>query len=122
MKRSLISKLIILGLALVIGGFASGCSTVAQTEFYRPANHQGDPIRISGKFEPDMWTGTVFIYVNDQEILKKRVPAFSTSTEVKGTWEGKNITVVLTRVTSFVSSYVKAEVFFGSEKATTLTF
>ncbi len=115
------NRTLFIGLALLALAFV-GCSTVTQTAFYRPANYQGEAIRISGKFVPDAWTGTVFISVNDKEIMKKRVPAFTSSTEVKGDWDGKAITVVLTRINTFMSHYIRADVFFGSEKATTLTF
>lgn len=100
----------------------AGCSTTASTQFYR-AQSQQEPMRIAGKLEP--WEGiggSVYITINEREVIKEKLPLFTNTTEVSGAYEGRRVTVQLTRVRTFLSSYVRAEVYLGSEKAATLSF
>lgn len=68
------------------------------------------------------WAGEVFITVNGQHVIQKKLPAFTNTTEVEGEFEGKSVLVVLTRVQTFGSNYVRADVMIGSERAASLTF
>ena len=100
-----------------------GCTTVAQSQFYRPANHAGEPYRISGELDAAKgWAGEVVVRINDEEVIRRKLPVFTTTTEVQGTFENKPVTVVLTRVTTLLSSYTRADVRIGNEHAATLTF
>jgi len=112
-----------IALLLVVAAVFVGCTTVAPTQFYRPASYAGAPYRISGKLEPMKgWAGRVHITINDRTVIKKDLPMFSNSTEVTGTYDGRAVTVVLTRVSTFVSSYLRAEVLIDNERAATLSF
>ncbi|MCD6525768.1 MAG: hypothetical protein J7K75_02095 [Desulfuromonas sp.] len=104
-------------------GLLAGCSTIAPTQFYRPANYSGEPYRISGKLEPMKgWNGNVTITINDQIVIDKELPVFSNTTEAYGTYGGKNVSATITKVQTFTSAYHRVEVFVGAEKAATLTF
>lgn len=101
----------------------TGCATTAQTEFYRPANYSGEPYEISGKLEPMKgWNGVVSIYINNKEVINKALPFFTNTTDASGFYEDKKISATITKVNTFMSSYIRADVFVGSEKAASLTF
>ena len=103
--------------------FTSGCATTAQAQFYRPVNHSGEPYRIAGRLDPMKgWAGHLVITINEQEVIKKSLPVFTNTTDASGTFEGKNVSVTITRIQTFLSSYTRAEVYVGVERAATLTF
>ncbi|WP_300458637.1 hypothetical protein [Desulfobacula sp.] len=100
-----------------------GCATTAQTQFYRPVNYAGDPYQISGKFDPMKgWNGVVKIYINRIEVINKPLPVFTNSTDASGVFEDKKVSTTITRIKTFLSSYIRADVFIGSERAASLTF
>lgn len=100
-----------------------GCTTTAQTQFYRPAGSVAEPYRIGGKLDPmSGWAGEVYVTINEQLVIQKKLPAFTNTTEVSGEYEGKSVTVVLTRIQTFGSNYVRADVMIGNERAASLTF
>ena len=110
--------------AIVITLFIiQSCASVAPTQFYRPQNYNGEPYRISGKLEPmSGWAGRVTITINDQPVIVENLPLFSNSTEGKGTFQGKTVIAFITQVESLFSSYVRADVLIGNERAASLTF
>jgi hypothetical protein len=115
-------KTIPLILSLLVLGII-GCTTTAQTEFYRPPGSMDEPYRIGGKMDPmSGWAGEVYITINDELVIQKKLPAFTNTTEVIGEYEGKSVIVLLTRVQTFGSNYVRADVTIGSERAASLTF
>jgi hypothetical protein len=114
--------LLLIGAVIAISTL-TGCATTAQTEFYRPANHAGDPYRIAGSFEPmEGWNGVVRITVNEKQVIEKSLPLFTNTTDAVGTFEGKKVSTTITRVQTFASSFIRADVFMGSERAASLTF
>jgi hypothetical protein len=68
------------------------------------------------------WVGIITITINEQEVIKKNLPVFTNTTDAFGEFDGKKITVTITRVRTFASSYIRGEVFVGSERAAILTF
>jgi len=115
-----------LGIAVVLTALSlinTGCATTAQAQFYRPINHNGEPFRIAGRLDPmSGWAGVVVITINDKEVITKSLPVFTNTTDASGTYEGKNVSATITRIQTFLSSYTRAEVYIGSERAATLTF
>lgn len=116
-------KTIMLAGILFITSLLVGCATTAQTQFYRPANYSGEPYQISGKLEPMKgWNGVVIIYINNKEVINKPLPLFTNTTDASGSYENKKISTTITRVNTFMSSYIRADVFVGPERAAILTF
>jgi hypothetical protein len=122
-------KKIYLVIGVIITVFVvQSCASVAPTQFYRPQNHSGEAYRISDKLEPmSGWAGKVTITindqpVNDQPVITESLPVFSNSTEAKGSFQGKTVTAFITEVTSFLSSYIRADVHIENERAATLAF
>ena len=121
MRKSQLASLLIS--ALLISGLLTGCASTAPTTFYRPANYSGEPYRISGTLSPmSGWNGVVEITINDQVVINKPLPVFSNTIDATGSYNGKKVTATITKVINFTSSYHRADVFIGSEKAATLTF
>lgn len=113
---------LVIGVIITVFVFQS-CASVAPTQFYRPQNHSGEAYRISGKLEPmSGWAGKVTITINDQPVITESLPVFSNSTEAKGSFQGKTVTAFITQVTSFLSSYIRADVHIENERAATLAF
>ena len=109
-------------LAGVVVIVTTGCVATSATQLYRPANYSGDPYRISGSFEP--WTGLagqITITVNEREVIKKGLTAFTNVTDLEGEFEGKKVLITVTKVKSLFSSFVRADVFIGAERAASLT-
>lgn len=114
--------LLLIGVVITLG-FLTGCATTAQTHFYRPANHAGEPYRIAGTFEPMKgWNGVVNITVNEQVVIHKPLPLFTNTTDATGSFKGKKVSATITRVKTFASSFIRADIFIGSERAASLTF
>ena len=121
MKR-IIKAFVIIG-AIFTSNFLVGCATTAQAQFYRPANYAGEPYQISGRLEPmEGWNGVVRIYINDREVINKSLPLFTNTTDASGVFEDKKISTTITRVETFMSSFIRADVFIGAERAASLTF
>ena len=120
--KNIVKILMLVGIVFTFNALI-GCATTAQTQFYRPANYSGEPYRISGKLEPmEGWNGVVRIYFNDREVINKPLPLFTNTTDASGTFEDKKISTTITRVRTFMSSFIRADVFVGAERAASLTF
>jgi len=120
--KKMATALIIIG-TILTGNLLVGCATTAQAQFYRPANYAGEPYQISGKLEPmEGWNGVVRIFINNREVINKALPLFTNTTDASGVFEGKKISTTITRVETFMSSFIRADVFIGAERAATLTF
>ena len=110
-------------LILFVGIVLTGCTTTAPTQFYRPANYAGEPYRIAGRFERmDSWNGVVIITINEKQVIRKELPLFTNTTDADGIFENKKVSTTITKIKTFASSYIRADVFIGSEKAASLTF
>ncbi|MEQ1668134.1 MAG: hypothetical protein ABL868_06735 [Sulfuriferula sp.] len=106
-----------------VGILLTGCATTAPTQYYRPASYAGEPYRIAGKLEPsEGWNGVVAITVNEQVVISKPLPFFTNTTDASGMYNGKQVSATITRIHTFMSSYIRADVFIGAEKAASLTF
>ncbi len=120
--RKMLKAVMFVGI-LVTASLLVGCATTAQTQFYRPANYSGEPYQISGKLEPMKgWNGVISIYINNQEVINKPLPLFTNTTDASGNFEDKKISTTITRVNTFMSSFIRADVFIGAERAAILTF
>lgn len=109
----------ILALAIVV----SGCATTAQTQYYRPANYSGAPMQIAGRFDPMQgFAGRGIVTINGETVVEKDMPLMTNTTEASGSYKDKPVTVVFTRIQTFMSSYVRADVMIGNERAASLTF
>lgn len=116
-KKILPLILSILTLAVV------GCTTSAQTEFYRPAGSAEAPYRIGGQLDPNTGlAGEVSITINETVVIREKLPPFTNTSELSGEYAGQSVLVVLTKVRSFGSKYVRADVTIGNERAASLTF
>ena len=117
MQKTPLIALSIVGLAVI------GCTTVAPTEYYRPVGSVEKPYRLSGQFDPNEGlAGEVTITVNDEPIIKERLPVFSNTAEMAGEYKGKPVLVYVTRVRNFSSNYLRADVIINKERAVSLTF
>lgn len=101
----------------------AGCTTTAPTEYYRPADAPETVYRIGGEYDPNTgWAGEVTITVDDETILREKLPPFSNTAELVGTFEGMPVLVQLTKIRTFKSKYLRADVTIGGERAASLTF
>lgn len=100
-----------------------GCTTIAPTEYYRPAGSVEKPYRIGGQFDPNVGlAGEVTITINGEPIIQERVPLFSNMSELAGEYAGKPVLVDLIKVRNFESKYIRADVTIDDERAVSLTF
>lgn len=116
MKRTIPLTLSVLILGLV------ACTTTAPPELYAPAGSIEPPYRIGGELDP--FSGgyaVVKITINEEVVIQARLPAFKNTTEATGAFEGKTVNVLLAKVRTFTSSYVRADVTIDGERATSLT-
>ena len=112
--------------AIILSLFALvivGCTTIAPTEYYRSADALESVYRIGGKYDPNIsWAGEVTITINDESVIVEKLPAFSNTAELTGEYEGKTVLVQLTKVRTFKSKYLRADVTIDQERAASLTF
>lgn len=102
---------------------AIGCTAVAPTEYYRPAGSVAAPYRLDGEYDPKVGLGgEVTININDEEVIQERLPVFSNTAEMSGEYAGKPILVQLTKVQTFKSRYLRADITIDDERAISLTF
>lgn len=102
---------------------AVGCVTKAPTEYYRPAGVAEAVYRIGGEYDPNIsWAGEVTITINDEAVIREKLPAFSNTAELSGVYQGKDVLVQLTKVRTFKSKYLRADVMINQEPAASLTF
>jgi hypothetical protein len=100
-----------------------GCTTIAPTEYYRPAGSVEKPYRLGGQLDPTAgWAGEVTITINDEPVIQERVPFFANTAELSGEYNGKPVLVQLTKVRTFESKYIRADVMIDKERAASLTF
>ena len=103
--------------------FAVGCATIAPTEYHRPAHAVDTVYRIGGEFEPNTGlAGEVIITIDDEEVIRGKLPALSTTAEFLGEYQGQDVLVELTKVRKIGSKYLRADVTIGNERAASLTF
>lgn len=100
-----------------------GCTTTAPTEYYRSADALETVYRIGGEYDPNIgWAGEVTIIINDESVIVAKLPAFSNTAELTGEYAGKPVLVQLTKVRTFESKYLRADVTIDQERAASLTF
>jgi len=99
-----------------------GCTTTAPTEYYRSADAPETVYRIGGEYDPNVGWGEVTITINDESVIVERLPAFSNTAELTGDYAGKPVLVQLTKVRTFKSKYLRADVTIDKERAASLTF
>jgi hypothetical protein len=100
-----------------------GCTTTAPTEYYRPANAADTVYRIGGEYDPNVgWAGEVTITINDEAVIRERLPAFTNTAELSGEYAGKPVQVLLTKVRTFKSKYLRGDVRIDNERTVSLTF
>jgi len=100
-----------------------GCTTTAPTEYYRPSEALETEYRIGGQFDPKVgWAGEVTITIDDEPIIVEKLPFFSNTLELKGEYAGSAVLVQLTKVRTFGSKYIRADVVINKERAASLTF
>lgn len=100
-----------------------GCTTTAPSEYYRSADRPETVYRIGGEYDPSIgWAGEVTITIDDEPILREKLPPFSNTAELVGTFQGMPVLVQLTKVRTFESKYLRADVTIGEEWAASLTF
>ncbi|MGJ8638524.1 MAG: hypothetical protein ACSHYA_03950 [Opitutaceae bacterium] len=100
-----------------------GCTTTAPTEYYRPASAAETVYRIGGEYDPNIgWAGAVTITINDESVIREKLPAFSNTAELSGEYAGKPVRVQFTKVRNFKSKYLRADVTIDKEQAVSLTF
>lgn len=113
-------QIIILTLSVLILGLAA-CTTTAPPELYAPAGPNQPSYSIGGELDPfNRGSAVVTITINEEVVIQAKVPAFSKRTEATGTFEGKPVSVLLTKIRKFTSSYVRADVTIDGEGAASL--
>jgi hypothetical protein len=94
-----------------------GCSTIAPSQTYRPANYSGAPWNITGEISDvnDM----VVIKINNEIVINHDLSAWTSGGEFSGVYQGKTVTAsCITDMTDTTNCFV----FINNEKAATLTF
>lgn len=110
-----------LTLSVLILGLA-GCTTTARPELYKPAESTAATYRIGGELDPyNRGSAVVTITINEEVVIQAKLPALKKTTEGTGTFEGKTVHVLITKVRTFNSSYVRADVTMDGERAASLT-
>lgn len=100
-----------------------GCTTIAPVEHYRSADEAETLYRVGGEYDPNVgWAGEVTITINDEPVIEGRLPAFSNLAEMTGDYAGKPVLVQFTKVRTFKSKYLRADVSIDNERAVSLTF
>ena len=102
-----------------IGMTVVSCTTTAQTKEFTPIVSVGKPYLIGGKLEADR---KVSITINGELVVQEKVHTFTKSRGFSGEYNGKPVFVILTNVRTFNSSYIRADVTIGKEKAASLIF
>ena len=108
MKNVLIASMIIL---------LTGCTSIAPSQSYRPANYTGTAWDISGEIYDlnDM----VVIKINNEIVILHDLEAWTSDGEFTGIYQGKPVTAsCITDVTDTTHCFVS----INGEKAATLTF
>jgi hypothetical protein len=109
MKNVLIASIIVL--------LAAGCTTVAPSQTYRPANYAGAAWDISG--EMDDSTDMVIIKINNEIVITHYLSTWTGDGEFSSAYKGKPVTAsCMTDGTNTTHCFV----FINGEKAATLTF
>jgi len=108
---------------ILLSAVLVGCTTVAPTEYHRPADARETVYRIGGEYDPDVsWAGEVTITINDESVVKEKLPAFANTAEVMSEYRGKPVEVQFTKVRTLNSKYIRADVRIDDEWAASLTF
>jgi hypothetical protein len=108
MKNVLIASMIVL---------LAGCTTIAPSQTYRPANYAGAAWDISG--EMDDSHGMVIIKINNEIVINHALAAWTGDGEFTGYYKNKPVTAsCITDGTNTTHCFV----FVNGEKAATLTF
>jgi len=109
MKNVLIASMMVLLLA--------GCTTIAPSQTYRPANYPGPAWDITG--EMDDWHDMVIIRINNEIVINHALELWSGDGEFTGIYKGKPVTAsCMTDGTDTTHCFV----FINGEKAAILTF
>ena len=102
---------------------AIGCTTVAPVEYHRPADATATVYRIGGEYDPNIGlAGEVSIMIDEQTVVTEELPAFWNGVEFSGVYQGRSVFVQLTKVRTFGSRYLRADVTIDGERAASLTF
>jgi hypothetical protein len=108
MKNALIASMIVL---------LAGCSTIAPSQTYRPANYAGSSWDISGEIND--WNDMVVIKINNEIVINHALEAWTGDGEFSGIYKGKTVTAsCMTDGTDTTHCFV----FINNEKAAILTF
>ncbi len=108
MKNILIASMMVL---------LTGCSTIAPSQTYRPANYAGTAWDIAG--EIDDLTDMVTIKINNEIVITHYLSTWTGDGEFSSAYKGKTVTAsCMTDGTNTTHCFV----FINGEKAATLTF
>ncbi len=108
MKNVLIASLIVL---------LAGCTTIAPSQTYRPANYSGTAWDISGELYD--FNDMVAIKINNEVVILHELSDWTRDGEFSGIYQGKPVTAsCMTDGTNTPHCFV----FINNEKAATLTF
>lgn len=108
MKNVLIASMIVL---------LAGCSTIAPSQTYRPANYAGPAWDISGEIND--FNDMVVIKINNEVVIIHELSDWTRDGEFSGIYQGKPVTAsCMTDGTNTPHCFV----FINNEKAATLTF
>ena len=108
MKNVLIASIIVL---------LAGCTTIAPSQTYRPANYAGTAWDISG--EIDNLTDMVVIKINNETVITHYLSTWTGDGEFSSAYKGKPVTAsCITDSTNTTHCFVS----INGEKAATLTF
>lgn len=93
----------------------TGCTSVASTQGYRPANYAGSPWMISG--EMNQASNEITITINGTPVATGKLSLWTGDGDVVGSYEGKAVMV------SCITKYgTRCTVFIENERAASLTF
>jgi hypothetical protein len=108
MKNVLIASMIVL---------LAGCTTIAPSQTYRPANYSGAAWDITG--EMDDAHDMVIIRINNEIVINHALEIWSGNGEFTGIYKGKPVTAsCMTDASDTTNCFVS----INGEKAATLTF
>lgn len=108
MKNLLIASMIVL---------LAGCTTIAPSQTYRPANYSGNAWDISGELND--FTDMVAIKINNEVVILHDLSDWHLDGEFTGIYKGQPVSAsCVTDGTNTTHCFV----FINNEKAATLTF
>lgn len=103
--------------ALLLTATLAACATPSQVQGYRPANHSGAPLQISGEWNE--FSNEITIFVNGQTALQGKASIWTGEGGFTGQYQGHNISA---NCLTTMMRKKRCIVSVNNEQAATLTF